>query len=698
MLIIFIVSFYSRFAQVAEGGISAAYQLGDVNGDGQVNIADALLIARYDAGLITQFTDSGGQVIALRKADVTGTPKGEKPKDTGVNIIDALLVAQFDVKIISNFPSATIRSLPSAFPTTGNSPLAVTFTEKGEDPESTIEYYRWDFDGDGAYDHNWDPVAIIHHYTYNKSGTYQAVLQVKNSAGETATSAVTIMVYNSPPQAIVSADPSNGPVPLTVNLSGSGSFDPDGSIVLYEWDFNGNGTYEYSSPTSGNTTHTYTTIGTHQAIFQITDNEGAQSISSVVTSAIHVGPWGTPVARASADTTSGYAPLTVNFSDGGSTDDGTIEKFEWDFDGDGEFDYSSTSSSATSHIYNEVGTFTVTYRITDNMKKTSIDQLLITADIQVGLSRSNDTINATKGETTDITSSINTRSPVTITIKDQTGSTIKTLVNQVTRDPGTYIDSWDGRDDTENIVNDSIYYAILEYTINGTTNVYDLTYTTGGTQYNPSRQSVEGADPANPFADIFLPITFTLVKASEVTLFVGVLWASDTRVRTILNRVPMPKGTHIAYWDGLDDQGNIAEPPPGDSLILGVWGYYFPDNAIYVTGGKPVIGNVAAEPNYYSPFSEKCDNQGIGEGVTLTYELSEAVSKVTLRVYRIDDGSLIRSYTENNVLAGANTVFWDGQNNQGEYADIGDYRIGLMATDPEGNESMLKYALITIDY
>ncbi|MGN1457450.1 MAG: leucine-rich repeat protein, partial [Acutalibacteraceae bacterium] len=62
---------------------------GDVTGDGEVNVADALMIARYDAGLVT-FDDS-----QLASADVTGDGK--------VNIADALMIARYDAGLIDSF-------------------------------------------------------------------------------------------------------------------------------------------------------------------------------------------------------------------------------------------------------------------------------------------------------------------------------------------------------------------------------------------------------------------------------------------------------------------------------------------------------------------------------------------------------------------------------------------------------------------
>ena len=46
-----------------------------------------------------------------------------------------------------------------------------------------------------------------------------------------------------PPVASADVDPSNGPAPLNVTLTGTG-FKSGGQIVAHEWDFNGDGTYD----------------------------------------------------------------------------------------------------------------------------------------------------------------------------------------------------------------------------------------------------------------------------------------------------------------------------------------------------------------------------------------------------------------------------------------------------------------------
>jgi PKD repeat protein len=73
-----------------------------------------------------------------------------------------------------------------------------------------------------------------------------------------------------------------------------------------------------------------------------------------------------PVAVASANPTSGNAPLAVNFSSAGSSDpDGSIASYAWTF-GDG-----GTSSSANpSHTYNAAGNYTAKLTLTDNLGAT----------------------------------------------------------------------------------------------------------------------------------------------------------------------------------------------------------------------------------------------------------------------------------------------------------------------------------------
>jgi len=82
---------------------------------------------------------------------------------------------------------------------------------------------------------------------------------------------------NQPPVAVAAASPSTGAAPLTVTFDGSGSYDPDGSITAYFWEF-GDGS---GFSTLMNPTYTYSTAGTYTVQLTVTDNNSATAADDV---------------------------------------------------------------------------------------------------------------------------------------------------------------------------------------------------------------------------------------------------------------------------------------------------------------------------------------------------------------------------------------------------------------------------------
>lgn len=91
---------------------------------------------------------------------------------------------------------------------------------------------------------------------------------------------------NSPPVAIFTAFPSSGAAPLNVSFDASSSYDSDGTIVRYEWDFG-----DTHSGVRETTTHKFDTAGTYSVKLTVTDNKGDRNSvthSITVTSALTI--------------------------------------------------------------------------------------------------------------------------------------------------------------------------------------------------------------------------------------------------------------------------------------------------------------------------------------------------------------------------------------------------------------------------
>ncbi|MET9480165.1 PQQ-dependent sugar dehydrogenase [Streptomyces sp. NPDC006638] len=82
---------------------------------------------------------------------------------------------------------------------------------------------------------------------------------------------------NKAPTAVVKATPSSGQAPLTVSFDAGASTDPEGGALTYQWDLNGDGTFDASGPRA---TRTYAENGQFQARLKVTDPQGKIGLTS----------------------------------------------------------------------------------------------------------------------------------------------------------------------------------------------------------------------------------------------------------------------------------------------------------------------------------------------------------------------------------------------------------------------------------
>ncbi|MHC4713423.1 MAG: putative Ig domain-containing protein [Planctomycetota bacterium] len=118
--------------------------------------------------------------------------------------------------------------------------------------------------------------------TVTTKGMYNTPTIDNGSSVGTVLNTVTFSkVTGTMPVADIDADPTSGNPPLLVDFDGSASYDPDGSIVSWEWDFSYDGQTFNVEDTGETVQHTYTVAGGYTAALRVTDNDSHTDIDTV---------------------------------------------------------------------------------------------------------------------------------------------------------------------------------------------------------------------------------------------------------------------------------------------------------------------------------------------------------------------------------------------------------------------------------
>lgn len=98
------------------------------------------------------------------------------------------------------------------------------------------------------------------------------------SLGQFDLTGTVVPVNGQAPIAVADASaPTTGAAPLAVSFSSVGSYDPDGTIVAYDWDFGDGTTSAVANPVKS-----YATPGTYTASLVVVDNSGLSSVADTV--------------------------------------------------------------------------------------------------------------------------------------------------------------------------------------------------------------------------------------------------------------------------------------------------------------------------------------------------------------------------------------------------------------------------------
>jgi len=270
------------------------------------------------------------------------TVKDDQLNEDSVSV--EILVADEKAK-----PTPKFKSDPMTL--SGEAPLTIQFNAtESVDIDGDIVDYEWNF-GDKTPNVSG---AIVEH-SYQRAGTYKITLTTTDNDGlidDLSRQVRVLVAKKKAPVAVITADPISGTVPMTVKLDGSGSFDEDGEIISYRWDF-GDGTSPILA--GAQTSHIYEQVGVFNIELTVFDNQNMKGKETISVASTRI----RPVAKVSVDVASGPPPLLVEFNAAGSA--GNLARYDWDF-GDSE----SGRGAVISHEYKDVGVYEVKLTIYDN--------------------------------------------------------------------------------------------------------------------------------------------------------------------------------------------------------------------------------------------------------------------------------------------------------------------------------------------
>ena len=156
----------------------------------------------------------------------------------------------------------------TATPSSGEAPLTVSVNAAGSsDSDGSIASYSWSF-GDGG-----TATGVTAQHVYNQAGTFTITLTVRDNLGSQGQTTRTVTVTgNEAPVAELQYTAGCSIAPLQASFDASRSYDADGNVASYSWNF-GDG----KTGSGATVAHTYNSAGTFPVTLTVTDDRGATS-------------------------------------------------------------------------------------------------------------------------------------------------------------------------------------------------------------------------------------------------------------------------------------------------------------------------------------------------------------------------------------------------------------------------------------
>ena len=281
-------------------------------------------------------------------------------------------------------PSAGFTAVPGNVFTNMTISFDASSSRDLETPVGLLEV-RWDWENDETWDTSWTTSKIALK-SYESTGTYTVVLEVKDSENLTDIASIQIFVAdNSPPTASFTVSPDSGYVTTDFNMDASASSDPDedsGDDLVFRWDWESDGSWDTSWNSDETITHRHPTSGIVNVTLEVRDL-GQLSDSTTREITIFNTP---PSAGFTINPAEGGVSTVFYFDAGTSVDleDGIANlEMRWDWEDDGYWDTQWSTEKVASHQFQEIDTYYIRLQVRDTggLEDEVSIKLIVTPDI-----------------------------------------------------------------------------------------------------------------------------------------------------------------------------------------------------------------------------------------------------------------------------------------------------------------------------
>jgi len=373
-VVVIILSLILAFAFLATAG-STESALAQALGIQQGSFINGLISFIYFVYFVVALTAFIFLVVGFFKAAMAKKEDKETKKEgmktviiSGVILLLIIIFWVFTFQYLDSKRISTLTAMDQPIvtdpdPTTElTAPIEVKFNSSNIQFEENLVRIEdsWDFGDESSKEYG----QIVSHI-YDKMGTYEVVLTITvqdKNTGELLVGAEYMEVVSITDQAITAiftADPQSGEAPLEVNFDASESFDPNGNIDRYEWDFDKDGLFDDAEGVEAS--HEFTKIGNYTVALRVTNTLGDFEISKkeIIVSQAEI-----PEALITLVNEPDSYTVETNYvfkADESSSPNGNIVSYEWNFNDGSKIETTKT----VSHSFDKEGTYEITLKVID---------------------------------------------------------------------------------------------------------------------------------------------------------------------------------------------------------------------------------------------------------------------------------------------------------------------------------------------